>query len=346
MNKTTVKISVLAFLGFMTYGYAQQHQQDPYKGKVGINTIEPSATMDIRPSTANAQKEATTNEGIIAPKLSKTRIANIETPIEGTLVYATDETASPISAYTGGDMKVAKITEKGYYFYNGTEWVKAGSDANDQLWAQRDNGGVTETYLKPADANSDFVGYRSDRKFRFNLGNLQENDFNYQSTDPNTSKGLAMLEVPFLTAISSDVLPEESTVGKKNKFFFSSNNALLKEKHVSKNPIGRYYGREDRIVIKDVDSKADTVYGTSGVVDLHSNNQLVGMIGVQGLSIAGTENGAYSNAMVKTIKGGAFKTSNFVNTERMEGISVAVRNYKKADNLNRRILLYHFSIYS
>lgn len=99
-------------------------------------------------------------------------------------------------------------------------------------------------------------------------------------------------------------------------------------------------------MIKDVDSKADTVYGTSGVVDLHSNNQLVGMIGVQGLSIAGTENGAYSNAMVKTIKGGAFKTSNFVNTERMEGISVAVRNYKKADNLNRRILLYHFSIYS
>ncbi|VDH04332.1 hypothetical protein [Bergeyella zoohelcum] len=134
MNKTTIKISVLAFLGFMTYGYAQQQQQDPYKGKVGVNTIEPSATMDIRPSTANAQKEATTNEGIIAPKLSKTRIANIATPVEGTLVYATDETTSPISAYTGGDTKVAKITEKGYYYYNGTEWVKAGSDVNSGEW--------------------------------------------------------------------------------------------------------------------------------------------------------------------------------------------------------------------
>ncbi|VDH04709.1 hypothetical protein [Bergeyella zoohelcum] len=134
MNKTTIKISVLAFLGFMTYGYAQQQQQDPYKGKVGVNTIEPSATMDIRPSTANAQKEATTNEGIIAPKLSKTRIANIATPVEGTLVYATDETTSPISAYTGGDTKVAKITEKGYYYYNGTEWVKAGSEVNSGEW--------------------------------------------------------------------------------------------------------------------------------------------------------------------------------------------------------------------
>ncbi|EKB57622.1 tropomyosin [Bergeyella zoohelcum] len=134
MNKTTVKISVLAFLGFMTYGYAQQQQQDPYKGKVGVNTIEPSATMDIRPSTANAQKEATTNEGIIAPKLSKTRIANIATPVEGTLVYATDDATSLISAYTGNDPKVAKITEKGYYFYNGTEWVKAGSDINSGEW--------------------------------------------------------------------------------------------------------------------------------------------------------------------------------------------------------------------
>ncbi|VDH04706.1 hypothetical protein [Bergeyella zoohelcum] len=128
MNKTTIKISVLAFLGFMTYGYAQQQQQDPYKGKVGVNTITPSATMDIRPSTANAQKEATTNEGIIAPKLSKTRIANIETPVEGTLVYATDATYTAGSDATVNN-RVAKITEKGYYFYNGTEWMKAGNNS-------------------------------------------------------------------------------------------------------------------------------------------------------------------------------------------------------------------------
>ncbi|EKB55208.1 hypothetical protein HMPREF9699_01914, partial [Bergeyella zoohelcum ATCC 43767] len=138
MNKTTIKISVLAFLGFMTYGYAQQQQQDPHRGKVGINTVTPSATMDIRPSTANAQKEATTNEGIIAPKLSKTRIANIETPVEGTLVYATDATYSVGSDATVNN-RVAKITEKGYYFYNGTEWVKAGSDVTQQIWQKQAN---------------------------------------------------------------------------------------------------------------------------------------------------------------------------------------------------------------
>ncbi|EKB54337.1 hypothetical protein HMPREF9699_01968, partial [Bergeyella zoohelcum ATCC 43767] len=73
-------------------------------------------------------------------------------------------------AYTGNDPKVAKITEKGYYFYNGTEWVKAGSDANDQLWAQRDNGGVTETYLKPADNKSDRISYYSNDYLNSGLG--------------------------------------------------------------------------------------------------------------------------------------------------------------------------------
>ncbi|EKB59715.1 hypothetical protein [Bergeyella zoohelcum] len=159
MNKTTIKISVLAFLGFMTYGYAQQQQQDPYKGKVGINTVTPSATMDVQPNSDNARVESKTNEGIIAPKLSKTRIANIETPVEGTLVYATDATYSAGSDATVNN-RVAKITEKGYYFYNGTEWVKAGSDATDQLWAQRDNGGVTETYLKPAENDGTSFTYK------------------------------------------------------------------------------------------------------------------------------------------------------------------------------------------
>ncbi|EKB54270.1 hypothetical protein HMPREF9699_01969, partial [Bergeyella zoohelcum ATCC 43767] len=106
-----------------------------------------------RPSTANAQKEATTNEGIIAPKLSKTRIANIATPVEGTLVYATDDATSLISAYTGGDTKVAKITEKGYYYYNGTEWVKAGSEVNSGEWVYN---GTDAIHAKRAKENTSF----------------------------------------------------------------------------------------------------------------------------------------------------------------------------------------------
>ncbi|EKB54186.1 hypothetical protein [Bergeyella zoohelcum] len=142
MNKTTIKISVLAFLGFITYGYAQQQQQDPYRGKVGVNTIEPSATMDVQPNSDNARVEAKTNEGIIAPKLSKTRIANIAAPVEGTLVYATDATYT-VAGDATVDNRVAKITEKGYYYYNGTEWVKAGSDSAEQIWIEKDGNKVS-----------------------------------------------------------------------------------------------------------------------------------------------------------------------------------------------------------
>lgn len=96
-------------------------------GNVGINTERPSATLEV--GVTNVNKTNNTNQGFIAPRLSKVRVANIAQPVQGTLVYVLDENTteypnSLISAYTGSDAKVADINEKGYYFYNGTKWVK------------------------------------------------------------------------------------------------------------------------------------------------------------------------------------------------------------------------------
>lgn len=111
----------LIFMGLLAIGYANAQE-----GRVGVNTSSPQATLDILPHAKNSQESATTNEGILAPKLSKSRVANIASTnlVEGTLVYITDDSSSPISAYTGANDKVTKITEKGYYVYNGTEWIK------------------------------------------------------------------------------------------------------------------------------------------------------------------------------------------------------------------------------
>ncbi|MDY3339100.1 hypothetical protein PG279_07935 [Riemerella anatipestifer] len=127
MKTTATKLSVLAFLGLGLVAYGQS-------GKVGINTYKPAATLEIQPTSTNLA--GTTNEGFIAPKLSKTRIAAIASPVEGTLVYATDEANSKISDYTGTDTKVAKITEKGYYYYNGTEWVKSAAGTYSEIWKE------------------------------------------------------------------------------------------------------------------------------------------------------------------------------------------------------------------
>ncbi|MDY3315830.1 hypothetical protein PG630_00705 [Riemerella anatipestifer] len=130
MKTTTTKLSVLAFLGLGLVAYGQS-------GKVGINISSPQATLDIQPNPLNSQADAKTNEGILAPRLSKSRVAGIETPVEGTLVYVIDDATKvkgTINDYTGSDPKVAKITEKGYYYYNGTEWVKSAAGSLDQEW--------------------------------------------------------------------------------------------------------------------------------------------------------------------------------------------------------------------
>ncbi|MRM83783.1 hypothetical protein [Riemerella anatipestifer] len=130
MKTTTTKLSVLAFLGLGLAVYGQS-------GKVGINISSPRATLDVQPNATNSEDDAKTNEGILAPKLSKIRVASIEAPVEGTLVYVIDDVTKvngTINAYTGVDPKVAKITEKGYYYYNGTEWVKSAAGNLDQEW--------------------------------------------------------------------------------------------------------------------------------------------------------------------------------------------------------------------
>ena len=81
-------------------------------GKVGVNTNNPKATLDIQPSPANALSTATTNEGVLIPKLSKTRVANIATPEDATMIYVSDVT------YTGTNPAVADITSKGFYYYD------------------------------------------------------------------------------------------------------------------------------------------------------------------------------------------------------------------------------------
>lgn len=91
---------------------------------VGVNTRTPEVTLDVLPSKPTGN----TNEGIRAPQLTKTRIAAIVQPKEGTFVYAKAESASVFSSYTGSNAAVRDINERGYYFYDGTKWVKANDE--------------------------------------------------------------------------------------------------------------------------------------------------------------------------------------------------------------------------
>ncbi|MDG4651823.1 tail fiber domain-containing protein [Chryseobacterium arthrosphaerae] len=84
-------------------------------GRIGINTPNPKATLDI---TAKTDGSAAA-EGLMIPRLTgdqiQTMTANIQPGTESLMIYATAVPASPTA-------KVARITQPGYYFWNGSNW--------------------------------------------------------------------------------------------------------------------------------------------------------------------------------------------------------------------------------
>ncbi len=97
-------------------------------GKVGINTDAPAATLDIKPNTVNAAESATTNEGVLIPRLSKARVLAIASAnrVEGTLVYVKDAVATTDNAnFTG--------TGKGFYHWDSmaSRWTKINQPAEN-----------------------------------------------------------------------------------------------------------------------------------------------------------------------------------------------------------------------
>lgn len=105
------RISILTFVFLSFISYAQL-------GNVGINSVNPKATLEI--NMANVNENNDTNQGILIPRLSKTRVANIHNDSlkTGTLVYVnnTDYTTS-----TPND-KVKNIKIEGFYYYDNSYW--------------------------------------------------------------------------------------------------------------------------------------------------------------------------------------------------------------------------------
>lgn len=128
------------FFAMLLTGVLASAQTD-YQGKVGINTAEPKATLDLNPSTENAAvKPNASNEGLLIPRLSKERLAKVASTNlqESTLVYVND------ASYTGGETTVKNVKSKGFYFYNGTEWTAViGAGASSVKTLYTDDGEIS-----------------------------------------------------------------------------------------------------------------------------------------------------------------------------------------------------------
>lgn len=109
------KRSIITVLGILFYVLGVNAQ-------VGINTIEPKASLDVTAQTL----DGTTAEGIIAPRLTLAQLdlkdAKYGADQTGALVYVT--------SISGGSSfaKTSDITSVGYYNFNGTKWVSIAAE--------------------------------------------------------------------------------------------------------------------------------------------------------------------------------------------------------------------------
>lgn len=84
--------------------------------QVGINTTSPAATFDI--TAKNATGTSTNADGLLIPRVDRQRAQNMTSVIPSTLIYV-----DSIATGTAEDAAL-NITSIGYYYFDGTLWIK------------------------------------------------------------------------------------------------------------------------------------------------------------------------------------------------------------------------------
>lgn len=94
---------------------------------IGINTSNPSATLDLVGNPTNI----TTADGLIAPRITLSQL-NAKTSYsasqEGSLIYITDISGSTTTA-------TALVTNTGYYYFNGSVWQPVVSQSGNVIFS-------------------------------------------------------------------------------------------------------------------------------------------------------------------------------------------------------------------
>lgn len=84
--------------------------------QIGINTTVPSASLDI--AARNSSGASTAVDGILIPRVDRQRAQNMLGMATSTMIYVNDISTG---SQTG---TAANIDSAGFYYYNGTVWVK------------------------------------------------------------------------------------------------------------------------------------------------------------------------------------------------------------------------------
>jgi hypothetical protein len=148
------------------------------QAQVGVGTILPQATLDI----TGQPTVATQLDGVIPPRLTGNQLrAKTYTATQtAAIVYVTAADSAPAG-------QTVDVTQAGYYYFNGTKWIKIAPESND--WTITGNANTN--------ASTNFIGTTNDVDLMFRRNNLQSGwlsdtttGFGVNTINPSTSTGV------------------------------------------------------------------------------------------------------------------------------------------------------------
>lgn len=180
------------------------------QAQVGVGTITPQATLEITGQPANT----TELDGVIAPRLTgdQLRAKTYTATQTAAIVYVTAADTAPAG-------QTIDVTEIGYYYFNGTQWVIMAPQTDD--WTVTGNAGTNST--------TNFLGTTDAADLVFKRNSIQSGaigssltSFGYNSINPLTSTGVHNTAIGHTnlfantsghrnTAIGSGVLTDNTT---------------------------------------------------------------------------------------------------------------------------------------
>ena len=186
MKKNFLTLSIIASI----FSYAQD---TTIKGRLGINTTTPRATLDI------VAKNNDTNPGLIVPNITDENgkiitkqevIKKLEKKVvdgktigfaESTLIYINGENFDNNRIDIKPNSKTEEVSQKGFYYYDGTDWLPLRPKTQMYLPSI-----VLETELPPR--TGPYTYEEADKKvYCVNLYNVYQGQFRNITNDNTTA---------------------------------------------------------------------------------------------------------------------------------------------------------------
>lgn len=260
MKKNFLTLSIIASV----FSYAQNAQnaqnQDAIKGRVGINTTTPRATLDI------VAKNYDNNPGVIVPNITipttvkDKKIINqfekLEKKVvdgktkdfaESTLIYVKGENFDNKRIDIDQNSKTEEVSQNGFYYYDGKDWLPLRPKIQMYLPSI-----VLETELPPKTGT--YTSEEADNKvYCVNLYNVYQGQFKNITNGTNGEGTTATSSKDRLNdECSSDSVAATKTISIKDKTYKASTESRKLEVIEGGGNIDYYVTYYDPDIFKDV----------------------------------------------------------------------------------------------